>query len=318
MFFRRRHVGISVGTQKITRAIVRKTRGGGVVKSYQIEPLPSGVIVPSPIEKNILQPEVYKSACDVLLEKGKKPSRLSLGLPDGSVRLSLLEFQQLPQKKEELEQLIRWQMEKVFLYPLKEARLSFQDLGKRDGKRRLLAMAIRNEILTQYEAPLRTRGIEPTSVGIVSFHLFNLYLPYLLAASRPTRNFVFFSLVDHTFSILICRDGVIDFIRVKELPSYSEGERPEMGTLSLDRILGEISTSLAFYQESGNVPEIDHLFLSSDQSLVDIDEPLREKLQMTPVHLSPELLGAVQLPSPEEQTARPVLTAAASVIGGIY
>jgi Tfp pilus assembly PilM family ATPase len=288
----------------------------GAIRSSRVESIPSGVILPSPIERNIVQPEAYKKVFDLLLGGGKTPSRFYLGLPDASVRLSILDFQELPGRKKDLEQVIRWQMEKVFLYPLKETSLSFQDLGERKGKRRLLAMAIRNEILAQYEAPLRERGIEPVSVGIASFHLFNLYFPFLLSSTLPEKNFIFFSLADQNFSILICRGGAVDFVRVKELPVQPEGERSGSAPPPWDRILGEIATSLAFYQETGGAPEIHHLFLSGDRPLSQLDEPLRETLQLTPIHLSPEGAGVLSLPGPIEGPTHPLLAAAAAVFGG--
>jgi Tfp pilus assembly PilM family ATPase len=311
MFFRRSCAGLSVGSRQV--ALVEGKKKGGTIRSCRVEALPAGTIVPSPIEPNIAQPEAYRKGIDLLLNGGESVSRLYLGLPDGSVRLAVLDFQSLPKQRKDVEQLIRWQMEKVFLYPLKGTRLAFQELGESEGRRRLLAMAIRNEILAQYEAPLKEKGIEPVSIGIVSFHLFNLYLPFLLSSTEPSRDFVFLSRVDQSFTIMICRRGAVDFVRVKELPAGLEEGRAEAVS---ERILAEISTSLAFYHESTAAPDLHHLFLSSDPALSDLDETLREKFGLTPIHLSPEGAGVLSLPDPAEGRSHSLLTAAAALIGG--
>jgi hypothetical protein len=337
MILRRSFIGVSVGSRQVACAEITRRRGLGrkgewTVRSHRVEPIPAGTILPSPIERNVLKPEAYQKVCDLFLDERPSRSRLFLGLPDASVRLSLLDFEHLPKRKKDLEQLVRWQMEKVLLYPLKGARLAIQDLGKRaGGKRRLLAMAIRDEILAQYEAPFRRRGIEAISIGIASFHLFNLYHPYLFAASEPGRNFLFLSLIGQNFSVLICRGGVVDFVRVKELPAHSEAEgtegETEAGSQVWDRIWGEVSTSLAFYQESGQpsgqqsenasggASELTHLFISSDIPLSRADETVRNRFRMVPVFLTPEEADTLKFPSSDGGVSFPLLSAAAAVAG---
>jgi hypothetical protein len=90
---------------------------------------------------------------------GNGPSGLLL--PDGAVRVAILDFETLPENRKDAESLVRWRMRENLPAAPDETRLSYQVLSKESRRVELLVVAVRTAVLTEYEQIL-----EPMNGGL--------------------------------------------------------------------------------------------------------------------------------------------------------
>lgn len=125
------------------------------LRRLAVKGLDSGVISPSPAQKNVVKVEALASAVlDAATAVGNSGGRAALLLPDGSVRVTVLDFETLPAKKKDRDELVRWKMKESLGFPVSEARISYQETFRAQGKAEVLAIAVHEDALAQYEAAL--------------------------------------------------------------------------------------------------------------------------------------------------------------------
>jgi hypothetical protein len=107
---------------------------------------------------------VHRAIGEVLETVGNGRGRLGILLPDPSVRVAILRFETLPDNRGEAEALVRWKMGGILPFPPEEARVSYQLLSKGDQSVELLAMALRNSVVAEYEAAFETVSAGPALV----------------------------------------------------------------------------------------------------------------------------------------------------------
>ena len=133
----------------------RLDRSSHQVRSMEVREVEAGALVPLPNRPNVTNEAAVRSAVNQVVEKvGNGSGRLGLLLPDPSVRVATLVFETLPGGRHEAEALVRWKMRTVLPYPPEEARISFQVLGREANSVEVLALAVRQSVLAEYEAAL--------------------------------------------------------------------------------------------------------------------------------------------------------------------
>lgn len=313
-FFGRDHVGLSVGPTYLSIASAVQ-RGESVdIRHGAVEALEEGICRPSPVEKNILQVDRWRKSVQSVLERIPRVRHLTLALPDAAVRMVLLDLQQVPQGQKDLEKLIQWHMEKTFLYPLGESRFSYQVLSRGSSHTKILATAVKREVIEQYESLDEAQRIETRQIAPSSFYMFNLFRPLMVRTVGAAGQLVFVYFLDQSLTILIFDQGHLSFIRVKESPKK---EKDLEG--STDFLLEEIGNSLSFYDGGGNrLQNLTHLFLLVEQPPSEVEARIQETFHLTPVFLKPAQIVRSfpsSVPESSEWSLR-MVSAAAAAVGG--
>ncbi len=134
--------------------------------------LPQGVIVPSPVKDNVLDPAAFAHAVVKLVPAGTRRAQrtAALILPDNAMRLAVLDFESLPTKEEERLALIKFRMRKTLPFDIDEAALSYHI----QAGNKVIAAVSPIEIVARYEAPFRAAGIHPGFVTSSSLALLEL------------------------------------------------------------------------------------------------------------------------------------------------
>ena len=162
----------------------RLDRSSRQVRQVVLRHLEAGALEPFPSRPNLTKPEVVRRTIREVLETvGNGSGRLGILLPDPSVRVAILRFETLPNHREEAEALVRWKMGGILPFPPEEARVSYQLLSKGDQSVELLAMALRNSVVAEYEAAFETVSAGPTLVLPATAAL----LPLLPAGSQGSQ-----------------------------------------------------------------------------------------------------------------------------------
>src|SRR5437868_6428027 len=168
-----------VSAERVVAARLSET--GEYVEMHSIRTLPTGTVVPSLVNPNVLQPAQLRQAIEEAMAAIAGRSRDVIAvLPDAAVRVMLLDFEDLPQNQDEAAGVIRFRLRKSLPFDVDKSRVSFQAQRLATGVRVVAAIALAS-IVEEYESAFVQAGYAP---GIV--------LPSSLAAlgmvdgTRPT------------------------------------------------------------------------------------------------------------------------------------
>jgi hypothetical protein len=154
----------AIGLEKGLASVVHleKTRGSGcTVKRAAIFNIAESIVRPSFDERNIDNPSQLASVLRELAATAGllRQKRWSMSLPEATTRTLVLTMESQPQSASELQDVLRWKMERGFGAPLEELSVSKEKLQKdSQGRDRYLAVATRSEVLAEYERVLDSLG----------------------------------------------------------------------------------------------------------------------------------------------------------------
>jgi len=279
----RTRVGLEIAPDGVT--LVR-TRGWGrrrMVTDVRTQPLPPGVVNVSPIEPNIADPDEFGRAVRALTE-GRRIGPVGVALPDALARVALFDVASLPPQPSDVARLVRWHLEKTFSVDLPTARFAHQRFRRPDGEpgHRIVASAIEEAIVSQYETVLIQEGLEPRVIDLASFHRFNLYRSHMARLTEPDHHFIFLTISGAALTLLIADGGTPAYLRIKGT------RRPFAGPEAASRILDEVELSLNAYGKEKDLSRVTHLFVVS---ATDTEDDLSDQLAAR-FHLTAGLLGA--------------------------
>jgi type IV pilus assembly protein PilM len=126
----------------------------------------------SPSLPNIIRPQLLRDALTkVAAANGARRLNTALVIPDYAVRMAIVDFEDFPTREEDRISLLRFRLRKTVPFHIEEARLAYSIQESRPGHIEILAVAIANPILHEYEAIFVDAG-----------HRVGLVVPSLIAA----------------------------------------------------------------------------------------------------------------------------------------
>lgn len=215
---------------------MRAVSGARVVKGdidiVQTRSLPAGVVTPSLHGQNITRPEAVREALSEVLDTiGGRGRDIIAVIPDAAVRILLLDFESLPDKREDAEPVVRFRVKKSIPFDLDKAIVSYDSSTGSNGVRVTAAVVLRS-VLDEYEAVFRDAGCNP---GVV--------LPSTLAAlgavdgSRPT---MLLKLDGATSSVAIVDSDQLLLFRTMDAG----------GDVAPERVAEDVYPSLVYFQDT--------------------------------------------------------------------
>ena len=169
---------IEITSEAIAVAALSTRGGDTVVQRYAVEPLPPGVVTASLTGRNVVDRRVVGTALGAALDRfGIRPRRIALLIPDVAARVSLVRFESVPERHEDLEQLVRWQLRKSAPFPIEEAVLTcVPGASTEDGGREFVVVLARREIVREYESLCEEAGMHAGLVDLSTIGIVNLCL----------------------------------------------------------------------------------------------------------------------------------------------
>src|SRR5699024_8248336 len=117
---------VRIAPESVSVAVLGWRGGEAVVHGYAIEPLPAGAVTASLVGPNVGNRPVVADALRRALDRAAvRPRRVGLVIPDQAARVSLVRFEQVPSREEDLEELIGWQVRKASPFPNDDTCISF-------------------------------------------------------------------------------------------------------------------------------------------------------------------------------------------------
>jgi len=188
-----------------------------VVQAYAVAHLSPGAVVPSLSAVNIADRaavvQALRTACD---RAGQHPRRAALVIPDLAARVSLVRFDQIPARREDLDQLIRWQMKKSSPFPIEDACLTHSPGARSEAGGEFVVVAARRETIREYESICDEAGIYAGLVDLSTMSVVNLYLA---SGGTPAGDWLLIHMRPDYTSIAIMRGEDLIFFR-----NRAEGE----------------------------------------------------------------------------------------------
>ena len=201
---------VEVSAHHVSAASLEIRGGRPTVSAHATEPLPPGALVPSLTAHNIRDQAGVAAALARVLERVGRPRRVGLVVPDPVAKVSLLRFEHVPGRAQDLDQLIRWQVRKAAPFAIEEAQVSHTPgLRAADGQDFIVSVAKR-EIVEEYEALCAAAGAH---AGIVDISTFNVINAVLAGAGAPAADWLLVNVAPEYASIASLRGPDLMFFR---------------------------------------------------------------------------------------------------------
>ena len=201
---------VEIAANRVSAASLEWRGGQPVVAAHAAEALADGVLVPSLMAANTHDRAAVVDALGRVLEKIGRPRRIGLVIPDVVCKVSLVRFESVPAKMQDLDQLIRWQVRKTAPFPIEEAQVSFvPGLRADDGQEFIVALA-RRSVVQEYEALCAEVG---AAAGIVDLATFNVINAVLAGDMPPTADWLLVNIAADYTSIAVLRGRNLIFFR---------------------------------------------------------------------------------------------------------
>lgn len=186
-------------------------RQNPIVQGYAVEPLPIGAVSPSLTYMNISDRtavvQALRAACDSV---GVRPRRAALVIPDLTAKVSLVRFEQTPTRRDDLDQMIRWQMKKSTPFPIDDACVTHSPGAKTAEGSEFLVVAARRDAIREYEGVCEDAGIEAGLIDLSTLAVVNLFLT---SDPPPSGDWLIVHMRPEFTSIVILRGEQVIFFR---------------------------------------------------------------------------------------------------------
>src|SRR6187551_1953487 len=260
---------LKIGGHALTWGESSKTWRGRHRYRCALSPIPSGVVKLSPIDGNVIDRGVLEERIRSLAGPPRRlrffgrtllsglPRSVTLVLPDLAVRSTVLQLEQVPNRREEQEALIRWRLGQEQRLPLTGVKLHWEIFPPRhpkQGVHMVLVIAIQESILAEYESACEAAGLLPQEVTVASFRLFDLWLKAAGGTRCLNRDLAWMTVSDGGLTCLIIHDGRPVFVRTKLLGGDPHSGEDPASHESLARIIRETELSVQTCQE--HVPDL--------------------------------------------------------------
>jgi Tfp pilus assembly PilM family ATPase len=287
---------IEIATDRVAAAALT-TRGSGlVVTGHASEPLPAGVVTPSLTATNIHDRAATSAALRRVLDRlGVRARRVALVVPDTAVKVSLLRFEKIPPRRDDLDQLVRWQLRKAAPFPIEDASVTFtRGLGLDGGGGEFVVELARRETIREYEAVCEEVNVYAGLVDTATLALLGLFS----GSAAPAGDWLLVHVRPDYTSIAIARGEDLIFYRSRPEDEGTDLEDLVHQTAMYyqDRLTGQGFTRVMLAGSGGVVGALEVAQRSIEERLgvaVTPVDPIRTATLTDRIATSPDLASVL-------------------------
>jgi type IV pilus assembly protein PilM len=203
-------VALEVDATHVAAARLSWRGSSATVSAHSSEPLPAGIVVPALSAANISDVPALGRAISQAVSRLGRVRRVALVVPDTIAKVSLIRFEKVPVRAQDLEELVRWQIKKTAPFPVEEAIVSFTPGAKYSDGQEFVVTAARHDVVEQYEQACAAANIHAGLIDLATFSTINGVLANRAAL---TGDWLLVH-VTHTYTTLaVIRDGHLIFFR---------------------------------------------------------------------------------------------------------
>jgi Tfp pilus assembly PilM family ATPase len=290
---------VEIAADHVSAASLERRGTQAVVAAHASEALPEGALVPALTGANVRDRATVVGALNRALEQIGRPRRVGLVVPDVIARVSLLKFERVPPRAQDLDQLVRWQVKKGLPFPIEDAQVSYVPAMRADDGHEFLVSLARRDVVLEYEGLCAEAGAH---AGIVDLATLNVINAVLAGAGAPTADWLLVNIAGGYTSIALLRGANIIFFRNRA--ADTEGTLTDLVHQTAmyyeDRLTGgglsRVLLTGAAAAEVGQVVEIDQIRRSLEQRLrtpVDTVDPRGAAALTDRITAAPALLDTL-------------------------
>jgi type IV pilus assembly protein PilM len=205
---------VEIASDRVTAVGLSRGAGGPVVQGWATEALPGGAVVPSLTALNVADTGAVTEALRRALSRaGVRGRRAGLVIPDLAAKVSLVPFETVPAREDDLTQLITWQVRKAAPFRIEDAQMAFVP-GAPHGEtgRTFVVSVARRDVVRQYEDVCAAAGAHAGIVDLASFNVINAVLASEPAAG-PRGDWLLVNTTRESQTLAIMRGDTLLFFR---------------------------------------------------------------------------------------------------------
>jgi type IV pilus assembly protein PilM len=169
---------VEIAPERVSAATLAGRGTALNVQSHATEALPAGAVAASLGAHNIADQAAVTAAMRAVLGRlDGRVSRVALIIPDIAVKVSLVRFDQVPARRDDLDQLVRWQVRKSAPFPIDDASVSYtKGAALANGGCEFVVVLARRDVVEEYEKVCTAAGVYAGLVDPATFSALNCVL----------------------------------------------------------------------------------------------------------------------------------------------
>ena len=206
-------VAVDIAPGRVVATRVERMAGGSTLAGHHVEALPDGAVTGALGAPNMADVAAVAAAVGrAVAGAGGRPGHVCLVVPDSIARVSLVRFETVPAKADDLAELIRWQVKKTTLFPLDEAVVASTAGASGPGGHEFVVSVARRDVVEQYEDACQRAGCRAGVVDLATFNVINA----VLAGDATVRgDWLLVHAAGSYVSLAVLRDGQLIFYRTR-------------------------------------------------------------------------------------------------------
>lgn len=229
------------------------------IASYGVLELPPETVEIDFYNVHLKSPEKFRELVRRMVEKEDlKLDKVSFLLPDNYARVAIITLDQLPRRRQDALELVKWKTKKAVPFKVEEAAIDYMVLPGPGPKVDLLAVLIPRAVVEGFESAFHALEIQAGLVDLSTLSLLNLYRPVLEREIVNGSEFMVANVSGGFVTFVIFRGQQMIFFRSKP---FAPGSGDDEGRGALRLIRRELQTSLLYYREKLQGRELARAYL---------------------------------------------------------
>ncbi len=203
---------VEITADRVSALVIDVRSGRPTVTAVATSVVRAGAVTPGFVASNIHDAAAVTAAIgDVVGRLGARVRRIALVVPDAMARVSLVRLEHLPARREDLAQLVQWQVRKGVPFAPEEARVSFVPGTSTAAGHEFLATVVRAGVLAEYEKVCADAGLQAGLVDIATTAAVNLRL----SGSAPSGDWLLVHVREDACAVVVLRGDRVLFYRTR-------------------------------------------------------------------------------------------------------
>lgn len=203
-------VAVEIAAGRVSAASLEWRGGQPAVAAHASEPLPDGALVPALTAVNAHDRPAVLDVLRRVLERMGRPRRIGLIVPDVVAKVSLVRFEQVPPRTQDLDQLVRWQVRKTAPFAIEDAQVSYVPGLRADDGQEFVVTLARRDVIQEYEDLCAEAGAR---AGLVDLATLNVINAVLAGTAAPSADWLLVNIAADYTSIALLRGPHLIFFR---------------------------------------------------------------------------------------------------------
>lgn len=242
------------------RVIAARASDSGAVEAVSARTLPPGSLAPGLAIPNVGNSGALREAIsDSLAAVGSRSRDVIVVVPDAAVRIVLLDFEALPERRQDADSVVRFRLKKSLSFEVDDAALSY-DVRRGNGAIKVIAAVAPSGVREEYESLFRDAGFSP---GVV--------LPSMLATLGAVEAGV------PTLALKVDLSSIsVAIVQGEDLLLYRTLENAHGDRVDAAALADDIYSSLVFFQDNYGM-KVERILLSGLASAQEIGPALESQ-----------------------------------------